>query len=399
MKTPICALLAALVLFGCDNTTSTDVISENKFNESQMNYINNGLKRVIRVDNYTNIFKVGNDEARAIIYHDNGYTAVDIAYDGSASVGSFCSYESLNSHSSNNTISEYYSGINYQTLHSTVTANVNNIYPGIISVYSTFLDTDNIRSLKFSEDIITNIDRANWNIGFVQWHYNISGVIASVTSTNKDIPNTNGAVQFVDFSADVSVNSVVANPPPATSLQPSGGSAIRTAAAELSWVDTNRYVTFVVEIDTDNCFDDHQSFATNNRNYSATLDRGKSYFWRVKTIDSRDASRYSYSAVQSFRFAPLAPFTSGSIVSGHPQLNWTSSAGAVSYMLKRVVLPNGTAEYFNMGNATSFYDTSQNVTSIGVSLSNGVVYNIKAIDALGAESELSNSVSYRKSGF
>lgn len=136
----------------------------------------------------------------------------------------------------------------------------------------------------------------------------------------------------------------VVNTPPSvpTLVGPSDKALCINNSVILSWnasIDSqNDAITYQVQVATDNQF--AQVVSTGNSSsasYSVTLDKGKAYYWRVKAIDSKNASS-EYSSTFSFYteatavtnhlpFMPqlIAPLQDASINSTTANLEWNAS--------------------------------------------------------------------------
>lgn len=97
-------------------------------------------------------------------------------------------------------------------------------------------------------------------------------------------------------------------------------------------------VSYVLEISKDNQFTTiDKTFTVTTTIKTVTLSRGEAYYWRVKAVDSKDATS-DYSSINQFYteregevnhlpFAPqnIAPLNSASISGSSVDLNWNAS--------------------------------------------------------------------------
>ena len=126
--------------------------------------------------------------------------------------------------------------------------------------------------------------------------------------------------------------------------------------------------------------------ATSYTNTGAAV--GKTYYYRVKAVNSVGTS--GYSNIVSGKAKPAAPaapsVTAGNSSTGKPQLTWKAVSGAVKYEVYRSTRQNSGYSLLGTTTATSYVNT-------GASTGTTYYYRVKAVNRNGMASGYSNIVS------
>ena len=126
--------------------------------------------------------------------------------------------------------------------------------------------------------------------------------------------------------------------------------------------------------------------ATSYTNTGAAV--GKTYYYRVKAVNSVGTS--GYSNIVSGKAKPAAPaapsVTIGNSSTGKPQLTWKAVSGAVKYEVYRSTRQNSGYSLLGTTTATSYVNT-------GASTGTTYYYRVKAVNRNGMASGYSNIVS------
>ena len=123
--------------------------------------------------------------------------------------------------------------------------------------------------------------------------------------------------------------------------------------------------------------------ATSYTNTGAAV--GKTYYYRVKAVNSVGTS--GYSNIVSGKAAPAAPsVTAGNSSTGKPQLTWKAVSGAVKYEVYRSTRQNSGYSLLGTTTSTSYVNT-------GASTGTTYYYRVKAVNRDGMASGYSNIVS------
>ena len=115
---------------------------------------------------------------------------------------------------------------------------------------------------------------------------------------------------------------------------------------------------------------------------------GKTYYYRVKAVNSVGTSGYSnIVSGKAKTAAPAAPsVTAGNSSTGKPQLTWKAVSGAVKYEVYRSTRQNSGYSLLGTTTATSYVNT-------GASTGTTYYYRVKAVNRNGMASGYSNIVS------
>mgnify|MGYP002596896046 CR=1 FL=1 len=126
--------------------------------------------------------------------------------------------------------------------------------------------------------------------------------------------------------------------------------------------------------------------ATSYTNTGAAV--GKTYYYRVKAVNSVGTSGYSnIVSGKAKTAAPAAPsVTAGNSSTGKPQLTWKAVSGAVKYEVYRSTRQNSGYSLLGTTTATSYVNT-------GASTGTTYYYRVKAVNRNGMASGYSNIVS------
>ena len=126
--------------------------------------------------------------------------------------------------------------------------------------------------------------------------------------------------------------------------------------------------------------------ATSYTNTGAAV--GKTYYYRVKAVNSVGTSGYSnIVSGKAKTAAPAAPsVTAGNSSTGKPQLTWKAVSGAVKYEVYRSTRQNSGYSLLGTTTATSYVNT-------GASTGTTYYYRVKAVNRDGMASGYSNIVS------
>ena len=126
--------------------------------------------------------------------------------------------------------------------------------------------------------------------------------------------------------------------------------------------------------------------ATSYTNTGAAV--GKTYYYRVKAVNSVGTSGYSnIVSGKAKTAAPAAPsVTAGNSSTGKPQLTWNAVSGAVKYEVYRSTRQNSGYSLLGTTTSTSYVNT-------GASTGTTYYYRVKAVNRNGMASGYSNIVS------
>ena len=126
--------------------------------------------------------------------------------------------------------------------------------------------------------------------------------------------------------------------------------------------------------------------ATSYTNTGAAV--GKTYYYRVKAVNSVGTSGYSnIVSGKAKTAAPAAPsVTAGNSSTGKPQLTWKAVSGAVKYEVYRSTRQNSGYSLLGTTSSTSYVNT-------GASTGTTYYYRVKAVNRDGMASAYSNIVS------
>ena len=126
--------------------------------------------------------------------------------------------------------------------------------------------------------------------------------------------------------------------------------------------------------------------ATSYTNTGAAV--GKTYYYRVKAVNSVGTSGYSnIVSGKAKTAAPAAPsVTAGNSSTGKPQLTWKAVSGAVKYEVYRSTRQNSGYSLLGTTTSTSYVNT-------GASTGTTYYYRVKAVNRNGMASAYSNIVS------
>ena len=126
--------------------------------------------------------------------------------------------------------------------------------------------------------------------------------------------------------------------------------------------------------------------ATSYTNTGAAV--GKTYYYRVKAVNSVGTSGYSnIVSGKAKTAAPAAPsVTAGNSSTGKPQLTWKAVSGAVKYEVYRSTRQNSGYSLLGTTTSTSYVNT-------GASTGTTYYYRVKAVNRNGVASGYSNIVS------
>lgn len=257
---------------------------------------------------------------------------------------------------------------------------------------------EDVKKAKFSNGTYDYI-RSSANLTFSSWDYTIKDSTSSVYKTSQQNPVTDSnCITYASANFQIQYLNIVA---PVISLNsPANGATISTPySATISWRGGDKFTRGKLYVGSTAGLGGATVYPFYGTVYSKVISNlmdDTMYFWKVELSDSRDASKSAVSGVRSFTTGSRAIHLGGSITAdNYARLTWNQTSGASSYTLKRVFLGgNDPAQYFTVygGNHVDYVK----VASMGVSLSNGVVYTIAANYPDGSQSSYSNTVNYRR---